>query len=426
MLNEKLREQVALFRYSLISPFLNGQVSSSSEYLSQICSKVYDVPYYGQKEFAPKTIEEWLRNYRRFGFDSLKPKIRKDLGSSRALSLKNKESVIDFRKKHPECSAALFYEKLISSEIISPDDASYCTIYRFLKSNNLLGPDIKPFVERKRFAYDEVNALWQGDMSVGPYIKIGGRKLSANLFAFIDDCSRLVPYAEFFFSEKFETMAKVLKQALIRRGIPKIIYVDNGKIYRDQTLNLACAQLGISLAHTKPYDPESKGKIERFFGTVRRRFYPTLRENPVKSIEELNKRFQVWLESDYNKKVHSSTGISPLDAFMAQSDTIKMVSDPLSLEPIFWRRDRRKVRSDSTISVQNKIYEVPMKYIGQTIEIRYDSESPDCLHIFENDQAVCIVSPVSFSDNAHAKRNKNINPEDNFSFSDVFSQKEDA
>lgn len=423
-MDEKLREDVALFRYSLISPFLNGQVSSSSEYLSKICSKIYDVPYYGQKEFAPKTLMEWLRNYRKFGFDSLKPKIRNDIGHSRALSFEKKDLVIEFRKKHSEYSAALFYDKLISSEIINPSDASYCTIYRLLKANNILDSNIKSPVERRRFAYDKVNTLWQGDMSVGPYINSGGRKLSTNLFAFIDDCSRLVPYAEFFFTEKFETMAKVLKEALIRRGIPKIIYVDNGKIYRAQTLNLACAELGISLAHTRFYDPESKGKIERFFGTVRRRFYPTLKESPADSIEELNHKFQIWLENDYHRKIHSSIGMCPLDAFMAQADSLKMVSNPASLEPIFWKRDHRKVHSDSTISVDNKIYEVPMSYIGHRIEIRYDPLAKDSVHIFENNECIHTLKPVSLSDNAHVKRNKSIDSEDKFSFSDVFSEKE--
>lgn len=423
-MNDKQREQVALLRYSLISPFLNGQVSSSSEYLSEICSKTYDVPYYGQREFAPKTVMEWLRLYRKSGFDSLKPKMRNDKGKPRALSPEKKDSVLDFRMKHSEFSAAMFYEKLIADGIIAPSDASYSTIYRLLKSNMLLTPDTKASIERKRFAYDKVNVLWQGDMSVGPYIKIGGRKLKSNLFAFIDDCSRLVPYAEFFFSEKFEAMTTVLKEALIRRGIPKIIYVDNGSVYRDQTLNLACAELGISLSHTKPYDPESKGKIERFFGTVRRRFYPALKETPAKSLSELNQKFQTWLENDYNRKVHASTGMSPLDAFMAQADSIKTVSNPASLVPVFLKRINRKVHSDSTISVDTKIYEVPMIYIGQRIEIRYDPADTSSVHIFENNRCVYTANPVAFSDNAHAKRTKNVNPDDNFSFADVFSQKE--
>ena len=422
-MNEKDREQIALFRFSLISPLLNGQALSQSEYLSSICSKVYDVPYYGRKEFAPKTISHWARSYRKFGFDGLKPKSRDDKGNSRALSLEQRDLVLNYRKTHAECSATLFYEKLISAGIITLETASYHTVYRLLKYNKLLITSGKPSVERKRFAYNEVNVLWQGDMSVGPYINAGGRKLRTNLFCFIDDCSRIIPYAEFFFTEKFEAMAKVLKESILRRGIPKIIYVDNGKIYRAEMLNLACAELGISLAHTQPYDPQSKGKIERFFGTVRRRFYPLLKEDPVKTLDELNQKFSIWLEEDYHRKVHSSLGISPLEAFMNQIRTVKMYPKPAELDPLFWKRDFRKVHIDSTISVQNKLFEVPMNLIGDKIEIRYDPAAPQSIYIFENGKPIYTTKAVIFEDNAKTKRAKNIDPDKNISFSEIFISK---
>ena len=123
-------------------------------------------------------------------------------------------------------------------------------------------------------------------------------------------------------------MKTVLKKALIRLGIPKMIYVDNGKVYHASQLHLACASLGITLTHTQPYDPESKEKIERFFGTVRRRFYPCLDKNPPKSLEELTQRFWQWLEQDYHRKVHSAIDMCPLDLFMSQASSIRMVTEP--------------------------------------------------------------------------------------------------
>lgn len=237
---------------------------SGNNYLAEVCGKVHDVPYYGRKEFTPKTIQEWLRTYRSQGFLGLKPKSRSDRGVSRALSPELKELVLTLRQKHRLSSVMLFYEMLVSEGVILPDKVSYYTVYRLLKAKNMLERDFKPTLERKRFAYDKINVLWQGDMSVGYYLVIGGKKYKTNLFAFIDDCSRLIPFAQFFFTEKFVSMKTVLKEALIRRGIPKMIYVDNGKVYHASQLHLACASLGITLTHTQPYDPESKGKIERF------------------------------------------------------------------------------------------------------------------------------------------------------------------
>lgn len=417
-MNNETAEQVALFRYALISPLLNGQVSSRKEYLAQICGKVHDVPHYGPKEFAPKTIEIWLSSYRKGGFAALKPKGRSDKGESRVLSLEKKEEIIELRQKHRLFSAKLFYEKLVADGVVSPDKASYHTVYRLLRYHNLLERDGKDFKERKRFSYDKINILWQGDMSIGYYLIIGGKKYKTFLFAFLDDCSRLVPFAQFFFTEKFDSMKTVLKEALTRRGIPKMIYVDNGKVYQAGQLQLACASLGITLTHTQPYDPESKGKIERFFGTVRRRFYPQLADNPPKSLAELNERFWQWLEEDYHRKLHSALNMSPIDVFMSQASTIRMVSDPNELDLIFWKREYRKVKHDATITLLNQLFEVPARFIGQKVELRYDPSNPDTIHLQENGQSIFMAKAISLSDNAHVKRNP---PASSISFENLFS-----
>jgi len=157
------REQIALFRYGLIAPLLNGQVASNQEYLAEICAKVHEVPYYGRKEFTPKTIQCWLRAYRSQGFTALKPKGRSDRGVSRVISPELKERILALRQKYRLLSAMLFYETLVSEGVLLPNKVSYHTVYRLLKAQNLLDKDVKPSQERKRFAYDKVNVLWQGD-----------------------------------------------------------------------------------------------------------------------------------------------------------------------------------------------------------------------------------------------------------------------
>ena len=424
MTNE-LSEQVALFRYGLISPLLNNQVTSKKDYIAEICGKVHNVPYYGRKSFAPKTIESWLRDYRRGGFTALKPKGRSDKGSCRALKPEEKEHILELRKKYRFLSVVLFYEQLVRDATVTPDNVSYHTIYRLLKINNLLERDALPPKERKRFSYDKINILWQGDMSVGYYLIIGGKKYRTNLFVFLDDCSRLVPFGQFFFNEKFDCMKTVLQQALARRGIPKMIYVDNGKVYHAGQLHLACASLGITLTHTQPYDPQAKGKIERFFGTVRRRFYPLLTEKPPKTLEELNERFWQWLELDYHRKIHSGIDMCPLDLFMSQASTVRMVSDPSSLDMLFLKRDYRKVKHDATITLLNQIFEVPARLIGQKIEIRYDPSDLTILHIYENDTSIFTAKVVSFIDNAHTKRQRNDGQQEPISFERLLACKQE-
>lgn len=400
-MTEKEREQVALFRYGIIAPLLNGQVDSK-QYFEELEGKVRSIPYYGERKIAVKTVKEWLLNYRRNGFDALKPKKRADRGNSRRLSPDDQDHILDIRKKFLHMPVSVFYEQLIRQGEINQNQISYSTINRLLKKHNLSGKILSAIPERKRFAHEKVNILWQADLSHGPYIKIKGKVKKTFLLAYIDDCSRLVPFAQFFTSEGFDGLRIVTKEALIRRGKPAIIYADNGKIYRSETLQYACAQLGITLTHTQPYDPQSKGKIERFFKTVQTRFYPLLKAEPVESLEELNERFWRWLEEDYHRREHASLdGKTPHEVFHSQLESITFLEDTSILDSIFMKREQRKVKADGTISLNKQLYEVPADFIGYSVDVRIDDTG---VYIFKDDKKVAEAKPVSMTDNAHVKR----------------------
>lgn len=400
-MTEKEREQVALFRYGIIAPLLNGQVDSK-QYFEELEGKVHSIPYYGERKIAVKTVKEWLLNYRRNGFDALKPKKRADRGNSRRLSPDDQDHILDIRKKFLHMPVSVFYEQLIQQGEINQNQISYSTINRLLKKHNLSGKILSAIPERKRFAHEKVNILWQADLSHGPYIKIKGKVKKTFLIAYIDDCSRLVPFAQFFTSEGFDGLRIVTKEALIRRGKPAIIYADNGKIYRSETLQYACAQLGITLTHTQPYDPQSKGKIERFFKTVQTRFYPLLKAEPVESLEELNERFWRWLEEDYHRREHASLdGKTPHEVFHSQLESITFLEDTSILDSIFMKREQRKVKADGTISLNKQLYEVPADFIGYSVDVRIDDTG---VYIFKDDKKVAEAKPVSMTDNAHVKR----------------------
>jgi len=394
------KEQLALFKFGLISPILNGQVDVK-DYLAKIAAQKHEVPGYGVKEYAPKTIRQWVLNYRREGFNGLKPKNRKDQGVSRKLSREEEEHVLSLRQEMRLAAVTVFYDHLVGKGEILPADVSYSTIYRLLKKNGMAGRALLATPERKRFAHDTINVVWQGDLSYGPYLKVEGRKHRTFLLAFIDDCSRVVTGAGFHLSEGTDSLREVFSDAVLRRGIPRVVYVDNGKIYRSEVFQIACATLGITLAHTQPYDAPAKGKIERFFKTVRTRFYPLLGADAPSSLEDLNQRFWRWLEEDYHRKRHSSLNMTPLELWVSQAEKIRMLEDPAILKALFRKRDKRKVRHDATISVQTKLYEVSPRFIGKQVEIRYDDKG---VFIYEDGLEVEQAEPVDFTVNAHAKR----------------------
>lgn len=401
-MEENMRERIALFRYGLLAPLLNGQVDRNA-YLAEICAKKHDVPCYGEKTYAAKTILEWLLFYRRKGFDGLKPGTRSDQGKSRTLSKDQQDHVLALRKQHAAMPVTVFYDYLVNQGEILPGRVSYTTVHRFLRLHGLL--QVEPAAARagrKRFAHDKVNHLWQTDMSEGPRLRSGGKLVRTHLLAFIDDCSRLVPFAQFVPTETFDGLRLVMKEALLRRGIPTLLYTDNGKIFRSDQLQLACAGLGIQLLHTRAYDPQSKGKIERMFLTCKTRFYTLLEAQPPASLEELNQRFWRWLEEDYHRKPHASLeGKMPLEVYLSQMDRIRMVTDPGMLDALFLRRAKRTVKHDATFSLDNTLYEVPEAFAGQKVEIRYDETQ---IHVYVEGKAVAEAKAVRFADNAHVKR----------------------
>lgn len=404
-MQEKERESIALFRYGLIAPLLNEQVESKQDYLAEICSRVHQVPYYGPKEYTPKTITEWLRLYKKEGFDVLKPKLRADRGMSRSIPVELQEAIYELRQERRDLPVTMFYELLVQKALIKKCDFSYATVYRLLKKNDLVGKGRRKEPERKRFAYDTVNMLWQVDASAGPYLQVGTKKRPTYLLSFIDDCSRIVPAARFSFSENTEDLMAVLEEALLRRGIPRMVYADNGKIFRSDQFQLACASLGITLLHTKVRDAPAKGKIEKFFGTVKLRFFPLVREKMPLDLDELNTFFWQWLEQEYHRRRHSALEMNPLDKYLSQVSQVKMVEDPASLKLLFLKRDYRKVRHDGTISLHNHLFEVPPVYIGQKIELRYDEELKEVL-IFNEGKPAGQAKAVNLADNARAKREK--------------------
>ena len=244
-MDEKTREAIALKRFSLISPILNGQEDNQQKYFEQVCAKTIDMPHYGLKTYNPKTMRAWLFAYRRNGLDGLKPGYRSDKGKSRKISDEVVTKVQQILGEHPRYTVANVYEQLLKGGVITPAKISPATFYRFVAANQDLltrcDTASQQKTELKRFAHEKINQLWQTDIMYGPYLKVGKAKKQTYLFAFIDDASRIICHGEFFFTQNFSALRKTLKEAVLRRGIPTLVYTDNGKVYRSGQLAVVCA-----------------------------------------------------------------------------------------------------------------------------------------------------------------------------------------
>jgi putative transposase len=399
-MEDKRQQDIALFRYRLIAPVLNEASVCQAQYFRQMSEREFDVPHLGRKRYEVGTMKSWLRDYRNGGFDALKPKVRSDKGSSRRIDDELgriiKERVDTFACLTP----AAIYRILISEGDIKPDQVGEATVRKYIKDNGLKMAT-KDAVARKKFEKEHINELWISDCLHGPCLVHERRKRQVFLISIIDDYSRCVVGGRFFFHENSVSLEMVLKEAIGRFGLPRVFYCDNGSMFVSSHLQLACARLGIALVHSKPYDSPSRGKIERFNRTVREVFFPLVDWQNTDLIQ-LNTSFDRWLDKDYQKSFHHGIQTKPMDRWMDDLACVsirRVASEELDLA--FYISIKRRVKNDSTISVNSILYEVPPAFIGKVIELRSPSDNPKDLTIYENGKPVYKVKRVNPHENAN-------------------------
>jgi hypothetical protein len=410
-MDEKQRQAIALKKFSIIGPVINNQVESNIEYFRSVCEKPIDMPVIGARKYSAKTLQGWLNDYRRYGLDGLVKDHRSDKGKRRKITHELSDRIIEERKKMASMPVTVFYEHLVSEGVINPIAISRPTIYRFVSDMNLMGAfkDDSDEKEVRRFSYEHVGDLYQADVLYGPRIKVGGKRVQTYLHTILDDHSRYPMYSQFYDSQGFETLRHCFKEAVMRRGVPRMMYTDNARIYRSQQFEFICASLGTTLLHSQPFVPRGRGKIERHFRTVRMRFLSTLDEDAIKSLDELNTLYRRWLEEDYCRKAHGGLdGLSPHDVLISQVSRLKMIGDRNQVDEIFLYRVSRKIQHDATVQIQNVIYETDPALSGKRFEIRYEPEWIGNvlkeLPVYLDGKKIASARMVRFYDNAHAKR----------------------
>jgi len=404
-LDDKTRTELALFKFSLIAPLVNGSTEGSvKDYVERVCAKKYDVPGLGQREFSPHTVRSWYWAYRKYGLDGLKVKRRKDRGQNRSLSQEAANFIMESLKASPGRPVTAIYEDLVRSGIQSPP-CSRSTAARFVK--NLEVPLEEPAVERKRYELPFANDCWQSDILIGPYLSVDGKKKRTYLIAFLDDCSRLCLHAEFSFEETYLFVETAFKRALLKRGIPKKVFMDNGKVFRSLQMRIISAKMGVILSFTRPYSPASKGKIERFLRTLREQFIDQLEVQEI-CLDELNRLLEVYVENTYNQRPHSGLkGLTPIDRYLMDKDHLRWICKE-ELDRIFLHEVARRVTKDATISVNNTVFEVPQAFIGRQVKVFCRPDDLSSVHVQPHEGTPWVkVFPIRIVDNSQIPRKQN-------------------
>ncbi|TGG94389.1 MAG: IS481 family transposase, partial [Aphanocapsa feldmannii 277cV] len=314
--DEELRKAVALFRYGLIADVLRLPPGSREirRTLHEKAKRTYTIPGTRRTRVAVETMRDWLSLYRNGGFEALYPKTRADRGRPRRMPPELAELLVSLKTEQPARSVKALIEAAREGGVdhrLAPS-----TVPRLLAREGLLDKRLGEPVatDRRRFAFRHAGELWMSDVMHGPKVSDGRRRRKTFLIAFIDDATRVIPFAAFAYAENTTAFLPVFKHAIARRGLPARLYVDNGANFRSQQLALVCAKLGIALIHARPYQPAGKGKIERWFRTVRAAWLAHLSAEATESLETLNRTLWAWVEGEYHLSPHRGLdGRTPLD-----------------------------------------------------------------------------------------------------------------
>jgi len=380
-MDEALREAIALFRYGVISDLVTRCVAPGEKerLLQAISQKTWTIPGTTRTRVARSTAGDWVSLYQAMGVDGLKPRPRSDAGKSRAIPEPAQDLLLAFHAERPKASVESVIRAVrLSGKVDASVRLAPSTVYRFFAAHGIqTEPPGHSEPDAQAFTHPHTGDLWMADVMHGPRRLLKGRPQGAKsyLIAFLDDATRLVPYAAFYPAENAACFQDALKQALLRRGVPRKLYCDNGSAFRTQHLQLICATLNIALIHSRPYRPRGRGKIERFFRRVRSAFLPHLNDSMLTELSALNRVFWAWLESEYHQTPHGGLdGQSPIERFLDDQELIRPA--PQDLDLLLRMKRIRRVGRDRTVHVDGRLYEAPDGFAGEKVEVLYDPYDP--------------------------------------------------
>jgi len=350
-------EAVALFRSQVIGPLVcadlvRGQLRKALKKLSQEAYRPPDSDI--TRRYHWQTLEGWYYRYKNGGHEALKPQKRSDCGHAKALSSEQRELLLAIRREHPDASVPLILRTLIADGRLDEAQVAESTLRRLYREHGL---DRKSLAiaagdkVRLRWEAKRPGDLWHADVCYGPAIEQNGSRLPLRIHGILDDTSRYIVAIQACHSEREFEMLELMVKALRIHGAPGALYLDNGSTYSGHTLSLFCARLGIKLLHAKPYDPQARGKMERFWRTLRQGCLNHM--GTMSSLHDVQVRLLAFIDRHYHIAAHASLmGKSPSQIYLeAVAHSEPQPLNEAMLREALTVQQKRRIRADNTVQV---------------------------------------------------------------------------
>jgi len=411
------REELALFRAQIIGPLIHSvQVRGDlRRELVRLSQQRFRPPRSkATRTYAVPTLQRWYYQYRNGGLEALKPKRRSDIGHGQDLPGELHRLLLDIRSEYPSVAATVIRNTLVADGRLAPGTLSVSTLRRIYAQHDLVrrprGKTHEDATQRLRWQAAHPNALWHGDVCHGTDIVTPkGKTITLRIHGLLDDASRKIIALEAHATEKEVDMIGLFTRAIQRHGCPDAMYLDNGATYRGEALAMACGRLQVSLLHAKPYDPQARGKMERFWRTLREGCLDHL--TGVTSLHDVNVRLWAFVDSHYAVRPHAGLlGKSPREVWEAHwrthPDGLRRAKDD-DLRRAMTVCSRRRVRQDATLSHLGKTWELRRGFFaGKNVTVKHCLLDTPVVPWVEANNRIYDLHPVDPVANANRGRNK--------------------
>jgi len=421
---EEIAMAVALDRYAVIAPLVARQLSLVEYYSERrrVLSSRHKFQSNGKEVVvSERTLQRWVDWYRNGhrteagawicgpGLDALKPPRRSDFGMARVLTPEIVERAIRLRSEEPTRTTRTLVDLIRNESLARGEEApaiEEASLRRHLRMQGATRKQLKREGRAyPRYEHAYRNAVWQGDWSQGiplPDPTDPNKTRMCHLHAFIDDHTRYIPHAEFYFRQNLPCLEDCFRKAILKSGIPESTYWDNGAVYQSRQMQQVAGRLGTQVIFATPYAPEGKGKIERWFLTVKNSFYPEARRANIQSLDELNTFFWGWLEESYHKREHSQLKTTPRARWEAGADRVRLPA-PASLVDLFLWEESRRVDKTGCVKMDGNQYPVSEHLVGKEVEVRFDPFDLSKVRIYDKGVFVETVEPLTLTSHTFRK-----------------------
>lgn len=404
-------EEIALFRSEIIGALTRRELDRGelAEAIAELSKQRFRPPRAkSTKAYSVATLERWYYAYKSGGLEALRPQPRSDRGRCQGLTEAQRKLILDIREEHPSASAPVILRTLVLQGRLDKGAISASTVRRFFLEQGLdrvalrNGPRSKV---RLRWEAERPGALWHGDVCHGKSIVVAAKSLPVRIHALLDDASRYILALEAHHQEREIDMLGLFVRAVRKHGPPDALYLDNGSTYRGQTLSLACARMGTALIHAKPYDAPARGKMERFWRTLREACLDFI--GSLTSLHDINVRLWAFIDQHYHLAPHGGLlGKTPASVYENTPRPIDAFDESM-LRKALTVHARRRVRKDSTVPMDGADWETDLHFLaGRLVTVSRCLVDPSEPPWIEHEGRVYKLHPVNPKANAARSRSR--------------------